>query len=1077
MITPRDGLNPSRSPSRAHSRDSRESLAPGTLVDDYELVDLLGSGPRGSVYLARREDRTFTLKLLREEGVPAAILERLSPTGSSPIDHPHLAPTLATGLHEGQTFTVRPYLRGDSLADVIESFESGDHALPQVSPLAPGRDGRPRDGFFTTAIELVRGALEGLDRAHDAGLAHGRIHPGNLILSPSGRLILTDFAGAEPAGPSENGNGASPDRAARLEGPEVLYLAPEQQEALARGEHPPVRPSTDIYQMAAVLLHLVLRRVPSRLAERCQERLGDLVEIEAEIQADDEGSLSADLAAVLRRALLVDPSRRPASAAELARDLGRVLELEPPKAREEFETRRTEDEPSASAELRVETGTRALYERPREPALEPATKPVAEIPAAEKKPAPKAPPAPESPSPTETSNEKPTTPARKPESETVEEGEVPSLPRLQPEVRPGIDPALQGEAPASPAPARFRLPPTSPAEKGRETAPPVPVPPGLGLDPDEGTHTAEELGLLHHPSLARSPRRSTWKSSRFWVMAVVVLASSLVLTLVIQDLSEEARRHREKARELGVGVSSLTEALVALERDDLEKATRSLEQAAEILGQPAVLADERELTRLEELRGKFETVARDPLAARLDDPRPAFRQAALHAMVREHREGQRSGEALEALARALDDSHAGVRAEAIEACEQTGRHDLLTRRYPVADSSASLEMTAREFSLLLDCLKGQDSTRSTLAALDLDSMEKLDEALHRGRREVTIRPAAEIRIQNLESVSEASFVSRWIDLQLELEPEQLVTSLPRLQETRPDRLQQLTSALAHVGTPRALRALVRLTVTQELRCGTTGVEALEALGRGDILCELAHEPISRELRSLALQKATRLPDSRGDRALSALIRTDPRTEVRRLAVQALRRESFLDAHPEALIAGLQDPAVRQDVLEILGDVPHPAAIPVLLGALESGDARLRERVVHLVARTEDESVLIPLALQLRETRPSLRRATLEALETLGDDRALPLAAGLLEPGHEGLVRLARVLLERRVDDFREDLDLLVLSLEEILGIQQADFESHGLGRARRDLLLRRIQPDTTDFDRRVPPRIQELGNP
>ncbi len=120
--------------------------------------------------------------------------------------------------------------------------------------------------------------------------------------------------------------------------------------------------------------------------------------------------------------------------------------------------------------------------------------------------------------------------------------------------------------------------------------------------------------------------------------------------------------------------------------------------------------------------------------------------------------------------------------------------------------------------------------------------------------------------------------------------------------------------------------------------------------------------------------------------------------------------------------------------------------------------------------------MMPLVQQLYETSPDIRKATLKALADLGDDRALPLAVGILDPRSDDLYPLARSLLAVSAERYTEDASLLVLAIQEILGIVSPDAEAHSLKELRCDLLLTRLGIDFSDFDSRLPLRIRRIVN-
>ncbi len=1130
MITPRDGMNPSSTNSENQHSNGEVALSPGTMVEDFELLNLLGSGPRGSVYLAKRQSRTFTIKLLSSESFSLNILNRLDASLPKSIEHPNLACTLASGTFEGRPFYARSFLRGDSLAEILEGFETSNRTPPQLSPLGPRNDGRPRDGFFTTAIQLVLGALHGLKKAHEGGLLHGRIHPGNMILTPAGRLVLTDFNGPtfdplqrhQQIPPGTNRKSDPTDIS--FDSPEVLYLAPEQLSCLAKEEELPVNPTTDVYQIAAVLLHLVLRRVPSRLAQRCQNHLGDIVEITASLNLHDEEELSKDLQRVLKRALAEQPTQRYPDAEEFALELGRLLDLQAPEAwtweePDPDEGSHSEEETSSdSISLRMDPGTSANYERPK-PAPKPSdafTQAVESIeaknrllPTEEEQNEVEQ----EQESSSEVQQEEATIQETEAEvSNVVEEAQESSAPveedleeqdtksdssedlqtqsnRLQYLEsighRKGVDPALESKPSEEIPPSSELIPspnPLAPQPKKSESTQLIPT---LGLDADAGVHTEEELQLLHEPSVAQWGKHSFYRSNTFWIAAVAILMVSSFLVFHILDLRESLQKNEDDAQSLSQSVNKFTQAVQALQNKDLSQAAQAIGEASSNLNERTSVTHSEEVQKLQTLKTKIEEIAKDPLIAQLDDPRPSFRIAVIDEIANEYKAGKRTIEDLKVLAPCLIDQHEAVSSKALQICSNVGLYDLVVETFPLGSSEQEIQLSLDQFTQLVEIFeagmkKEHEGSKQVLAKFELATLDRLDDTLNSKSENLPsqIQVLPNLKLQSLKKLdrSSDSFVSKWIDQQLKIDPNSIFTHLRRL-ETRKDCLPKLIDALTQIGNAKAIRSIHRLTVNHSFECGTLGIDSLAKLGRSDLLCDLIYEDLPNSFKQKALELAVTHSSPQGDKALSSLIKTHPKSEVRKIASKALERQDFLALYPDALIAALNDPSTRETVLENIGEAPSKIALPILIRALKSSDVKLRLRLIDVLAKSDDETVLIPLVSQLKETSKQLRTQTLEALKRRGDDRALPLAAGLLEPKHEGLQDLAQSLIEQRVDTFKEDLDLLILALQEILGIQRSSFESHSLQNVRRNLLLRRLQPNFKELDQRIPQRIKDLKLP
>jgi serine/threonine-protein kinase len=174
-----------------------------------------------------------------------------------------------------------------------------------------------RVGTFApaAAVDLALQACAGLEHAHDAGLVHRDVKPGNLLLREDGALKITDFGIARAVEATQLTQVGSVLGTA-------AYLSPEQ----AAGE--PVTAAADIYGLGVVLYELLTGRTPFVF-----ESVTDLVAKHRESTVTPvrelEPAVPEALEAAVMKCLARNPDYRPASAAALAHELA-AASPEPP---------------------------------------------------------------------------------------------------------------------------------------------------------------------------------------------------------------------------------------------------------------------------------------------------------------------------------------------------------------------------------------------------------------------------------------------------------------------------------------------------------------------------------------------------------------------------------------------------------------------------------------------------------------------------------------------------------------------------------------------------------------------------
>jgi eukaryotic-like serine/threonine-protein kinase len=279
-------------------------MASGTLSSRYELGDRLGSGGMSNVYKATdlTLERTVAVKVLAEhlsDDERFVARFRREALAVAKLIHPNIVQVYDTGIDEGRHFIVMEYVEGRSGAQILQS----------KGPIGP-----------QTTAEIGAQACAGLDYAHRRGIIHRDVKPGNLMIvgGPAGggdlAVKLTDFGIARAVEQTRITQVGSVVGTA-------AYLAPEQ----VRGEE--ATPATDVYALGVVLYQFLTGRLPyegSSLAELAVRQQNERP-LPPSTYNDE---VPQTLGAAVLRALEGDPSRRYASADELAGGLQRGLQGE-----------------------------------------------------------------------------------------------------------------------------------------------------------------------------------------------------------------------------------------------------------------------------------------------------------------------------------------------------------------------------------------------------------------------------------------------------------------------------------------------------------------------------------------------------------------------------------------------------------------------------------------------------------------------------------------------------------------------------------------------------------------------------
>ncbi|WIE75697.1 protein kinase [Curtobacterium sp. MCSS17_007] len=252
----------------------------------YQLSSRVAIGGMGEVWQATDLviGRTVALKILKDEylGDPG-FLERFRAEArhAALVNHEGIANVFDYGEEDGSAYLVMELVPGEALSTMIER----EHTLP-----------------VDKVLDIVAQTANALQAAHAVGLVHRDIKPGNLLITPDGRVKITDFGIARIAD-------QVPLTATGQVMGTVQYLSPEQ----ASGH--PASPSTDIYSLGIVAYECLAGRRPFTGESQVAIAMAHINEQPPPLPGDVPEPVSALVLSCIAK----KPADRPATAANLAR--------------------------------------------------------------------------------------------------------------------------------------------------------------------------------------------------------------------------------------------------------------------------------------------------------------------------------------------------------------------------------------------------------------------------------------------------------------------------------------------------------------------------------------------------------------------------------------------------------------------------------------------------------------------------------------------------------------------------------------------------------------------------------------
>lgn len=264
----------------------------GILNDRYQLEETLGTGGMAIVYKAKdlMLERYVAVKALREDfSQDVAFRERFrqEAKAAANLSHPNIVTVHDFGLDQKHLFIVMEYMPGTDLKTLIKQKERFS---------------------VTEALELMIQACSGVGYAHRAGLVHCDIKPHNMLVTPEGRLKVTDFGIARAL------STISPDERSEVVWGSPHYFSPEQASGM------PPSPASDVYSLGVILYEMLAGRLPFIASDS-----GELARMHREDLPVAPRYYNTSIPTKLEEIILKVLSKEPSARYRTADQLGRLL--------------------------------------------------------------------------------------------------------------------------------------------------------------------------------------------------------------------------------------------------------------------------------------------------------------------------------------------------------------------------------------------------------------------------------------------------------------------------------------------------------------------------------------------------------------------------------------------------------------------------------------------------------------------------------------------------------------------------------------------------------------------------------
>jgi len=269
------------------------ALTKGTMVSHYQIIEKIGAGGMGEVYLAMdtKLNRKVALKFLPQylcQDADCRARFKREAQAAAKLDHPNIVPVYEVGEFNGRPYFAMANIEGHTLKEIIKQGKLS----------------------IAEAVDYAKQICEGLHEAHSAGVVHRDVKPANIIIDKKNKPRILDFGLATVSGEEKLTQTGSTLGT-------VGYMAPEQIEG-KKVDH-----RADLFSLGVILYEMLTGRQPFE-GDNDAAIVRAITDVTPEPIARFKSGVTGELQNIIDRSLSKDPSVRYQHADGMLADLKRL---------------------------------------------------------------------------------------------------------------------------------------------------------------------------------------------------------------------------------------------------------------------------------------------------------------------------------------------------------------------------------------------------------------------------------------------------------------------------------------------------------------------------------------------------------------------------------------------------------------------------------------------------------------------------------------------------------------------------------------------------------------------------------